>query len=324
LNAITFPNPDAINPRISTIFVDINNTVYVVMASWNKNQVQIWLENSVIPMRTITDNLQQPNSLFVTINGDIYIDNGNRNGRIDKWAVNATNSVIVMYLNRSCEGLFIDIKNTIYCSIRFSHQILKRSLDSSTNTTIVAAGTGSPGSESNELKEPYGIFVDINLNLYVADRDNSRIQLFSFGQLNGMTVAGKGSAVNFTLLAPQGIVVDTDGNMFITESGNSRIVVVGPMGSRCLVACKGGDGSRPHQLDSPRTMAFDSYGNMFVADSLNNRVQKFLLAKNYCGEFDYIEPKKSEKYSKVDRVRSSSKLTLLHFDNSTFMKSYSI
>jgi hypothetical protein len=40
------------------------------------------------------------------------------------------------------------------------------------------------------LKEPKGIFVDIQFRLYVADFTNNRIQCFQPGQVNAKTVAG--------------------------------------------------------------------------------------------------------------------------------------
>ena len=43
-----------------------------------------------------------------------------------------------------------------------------------------------------------GIFVDINLDLYVADYYNHRIQLFRLGELNGITVAGN-TSLNTTI-----------------------------------------------------------------------------------------------------------------------------
>jgi hypothetical protein len=228
--------------------------------------------------------LNYPYSLFVTIAGDIYVDNG-WNGQVDKWISNATNSTPVMYVSSSCYGLFIDVYDNLYCSMYNIHQVVMKSLHSSVNTSTIVAGTGCPGSASNMLNNPDGIFVDNNLNLYVADYGNHRIQFFVAGQVNGTTVAGNG--VSISLSGPSGITLDADGYLFIVDSYNNRVVGSGPNGFRCLVGCSG-SGSASNQLSLPHTLSFDSYGNMFVTDSSNNRIQNFLLATNSCGKCDFL------------------------------------
>ncbi|CAF1409292.1 unnamed protein product, partial [Adineta steineri] len=96
-----------------------------------------------------------------------------------------------MNVDSSCLDLFVDINHSLYCSMPDHHQVVKRSLhDAVMNSNRVAAGTGIQGSDSNQLKNPLGIFVDMNFDLYVADCNNDRVQLFQSGKLNGITVAG--------------------------------------------------------------------------------------------------------------------------------------
>jgi tripartite motif-containing protein 71 len=121
------------------------------------------------------------------------------------------------------------------------------------------------------------------LDLYVADCNNNRIQVFQSGQLNGVTVAGNGASGAITLNCPTGVVLDTNGYLFIVDSNNHRIVGSGSYGFRCVVGCSGG-GSASNQLFYPQSMAFDSYGNMFVSDRSNGRIQKFVFQNNTCGE----------------------------------------
>ena len=166
------------------------------------------------------------------------------------------------------------------------HQIVKKSLNTVSNALTITAGTGIFGSTANQLNYPNGIFVDINLDLYVADCWNNRIQLFRLGELNGITVAGNTSLnTTITLRYPTGIVLDGDNYLFIVDSTNNRIVGSGPNGFRCLVGCSGLPGSASNQLNYPHTLSFDSYGNMFVTDWGNNRIQKFVLLTNLCGKY---------------------------------------
>ena len=220
----------------------------------------------------------------MTINGDIYIDNESSNGRVDRWTTNTNTSAPVMYVNSGCSGLFVDVMDTLYCSMFTAHQVVSKSLNSNSNITTIVAGTGCNGSTSNMLDEPYGIFIDINFDLYVADAKNSRIQLFRLGQLDAVTVAGNGSAnVTIALTYPTGIVFDADGYLFIIDLVDSRVVGSGPNGFRCLVGCSGG-GSASNQLSGPRSLSFDSDGNMFVTDRDNSRIQQFILSTNSCSK----------------------------------------
>jgi hypothetical protein len=248
----------------------------------------VWFNNSINLTRTISGDLSSPYGVFVTTSGDIYVDDGQLNGRVDKWTLNTNSSVPVMYVGSACYGLFVDINDTLYCSLRTFNQVVTTSLNSVSNITRTVAGTGIAGSAANMLYYPEGIFVDISFDLYVADYQNNRIQLYQFGQLNATTIAGSGSPnPTITLNGPSGIVLDADAYLFIVDCLNSRIVGSGPNGFRCLAGCFGG-GPASNQLSSPQTLSFDSYGNMFVTDWGNDRIQKFILLTNSCGKCENI------------------------------------
>ncbi|CAF4129567.1 unnamed protein product, partial [Adineta steineri] len=277
-NGITLANTTLVGTYPYGIFVDNNNTVYVSESSLNR--VQVWREGSSQPTRNISGTLNSPYTVFVTSNGDIYVDNGNANSRVDKWALNTTNSTVVMNVQTICCGLFIDINNNIYCTPLGYHQVNTKSLNSNSNIWTIAAGTGCAGSTSNTLHDPRGIFVDTDLNLYVADCTNNRVQKFLSQQVNGITLAGTGATGTISLNCPTGIALDADNYVFIADYFNNRIVGSGPNGFRCLVGCSTVAGSASNQLHNPTSLSLDSYGNMFVADRYNNRIQKFYVTRN--------------------------------------------
>ncbi|CAF3732096.1 unnamed protein product, partial [Adineta steineri] len=282
-SAITFANSITVGSNPWGILVNTNNTIYV--ADRTNNEIHIWFNNTIGPTQTIQGNFSEPNSIFVTHNGDIYIDNGAFNHRVDKWILNGNTSVPVMYVNASCYGLVVDTTDTLYCSMFTLHQVVKKWLNDNSSILTITAGIGIAGNTSSMLDGPCGIYVDINLDLYVADYYNNRIQLFQFGQLNGIAVAGAGSLnPTITLNGPTGIILDADSYLFIVDSNNNRIVGSGPNGFRCLVGCSGLSGSASDQLSYPATLSFDSYGNMFVSDYGNNRIQKFILSADSCDE----------------------------------------
>ncbi len=56
-----------------------------------------------------------PYGIFVTSNGDVYVDNGAYSGQIDMCTSNTTNSIVVLTVTDRCLSLFIDSNNTLYC-----------------------------------------------------------------------------------------------------------------------------------------------------------------------------------------------------------------
>jgi hypothetical protein len=193
-----------------------------------------------------------------------------------------------MNVSSQCQGLFIDINNTLYCSVSGQNQVVKMSLNGGAQTPSTIAGTGSAGASADMLWDPTGIFVDSNFTLYVADFFNNRIQQFYLGQLNGTTVVGGTAPVAISLNGPTGVMMDGNGYLFVVDMVNNRIVGSGPYGFRCIAGCSGSSGSTPTQLNGPRTVDFDSYGNLYVSDTYNNRIQKFILITNSCGKFDIL------------------------------------
>lgn len=184
-----------------------------------------------------------------------------------------------------CYDIFIDIRNDIYCSMDDRHQVVKKSLNNTFDMTKIIAGTGTAGSVSNMLNYSNGIFVDTNFDLYVADCNNNRIQLFPLGESDGITVAGNGSSVPTIILhRPTGVILDANKYLYIVDYGNHRIVGNGPNGFRCLVGCSQQAGRTPDRLNYLRQLNFDSFGNMFVVDRINNRIQKFTLMTNSCSK----------------------------------------
>jgi hypothetical protein len=284
INAITFPsNYVGRLDSVHSIFVNTNNTVYI-SGQGPQGKILIWPdEGNINELIIIQGTWSSSYALFVTMEGDIYVDSGSNDYQVKKWR-NLRNTS-AMYVGQSCYGLFVDISDTLYCSISRLHQVVTKSLNSVSSATILRAGSGCEGSFSNMLSNPRGIFVDIHLDLYVADCGNNRIQLFHSGDLNGTTVAGIQASGTIRLNCPTDVVLDADRYLFIVDSNNHRIVASGPNGFRTLFGYFG-FGSAPNQLYYPQNMAFDSYGNIFVTGNSSVRIQKILLSRNSCSKYN--------------------------------------
>ncbi|UJR09076.1 hypothetical protein I4U23_013323 [Adineta vaga] len=277
--ALTFATNTIVGSTPNGIFVNSNNTVYI--ANRESSRVHVWLEGSTTSIRNLSSGLNLPYSVFATDNGDIFVDNGQTNNRVDRWQTNSTDSIPALYTCGTCYDLFIDTNNNLYCSMYDNHQVSSNSLTNRLNLWSIVAGTAACGSTTTTVCYPRGIFVDINLNLYLADSGNHRIQLYAYGQLTGTAVAGASAAGTITLNSPTDVALDADGYLFILDSENFRVVGSGPYGFRCVLGCSG-SGSSSSQLDSPSSFSFDTYGNIFITDRDNNRVQKFLISTNVC------------------------------------------
>jgi len=223
--------------------------------------------------------------IFVTTDRQIYIGDYITIKQIIRFSNSYSNqtTTIATVSSYYILGLFVDLNNTLYCSMSHEYKVVKKSLNDSSSTMITVAGTGSSGSLSNLLTYPSGIFVDTNFDLYVADQGNNRIQLFQLGQTNGITVAGSTSVdITIPLSGPTNVILDGNKYLFITDTNNNRIIGSDANGFRCIVACSMSSGSTSNQLSNPQSIAFDSFGNLFVVDNNNHRIQKFWLSTNFC------------------------------------------
>lgn len=269
------------NFQPSGIYIDTNNTIYV--ANSGSDQILTWVDGNISISSSIPG-INCSYAIFASTTDTIYL--GSNIGILagSAWPWNITNTTILLTSGNACFGLFVDITNTLYCSIRSNHYVVKKWLNDGKSTSAIIAGRDNAGSNSELLNSPRGIFVDINLDLYVADCGNNRVQLFKLGQIFASTVAGNGAPTTITLSCPTGVVLDGDKSLYIVDSQNHRIVGSSSNGFRCIIGCFG-RGSQSNQLNNPSHMAFDSDGNIFVTDLDNKRIQKFPLATNSCSKF---------------------------------------
>ena len=238
-----------------------------------------WRNDTIHPSRIISPGLYEPFGMFVVSTGEIYVNYGA--GRVDKWKSKVDTYETVAQFCSHCWAIFISVNDMIYCSMAIS--IVTKSLHSNSSTLTVIAGTGVSGSEANMLIMAQGIFVDINLDLYVADCFNYRVQLFRSGTIDGITILTRSSTL--TNFFPTDVVLDANQNIYIVDSAENRIFSGTSNNFKCIIGCRQEDNL--WTITFPTT-AFDSFGNIYYADHLNRHVRKFLLSKDKCGKFEII------------------------------------
>jgi sugar lactone lactonase YvrE len=146
------------------------------------------------------------------------------------------------------------------------------------------AGWGLGGNQDGDLVGPRGIAVDADLNVYVADTGNHRIQKFTIGRY-AMFVAKWGSkgtgAGQFDM--PYAVATDVLGNVYVVDKGNSRIQKFTPQGA--FIRAWGGPGTGHGQFQNPQGIAVDAAGNVYVVDADDARVQRFNVRGEFLGQW---------------------------------------
>ena len=126
--------------------------------------------------------------------------------------------------------------------------------------------------------QPHGVTTDASGNVYVADRQNNRIQKLD---ANGNLITKWGSQGNgdgqFSF--PYGVATDASGNVYVADSWNHRIQKFDLNGN--FTTKWGSYGSGDGEFWFPDGVAVDASGRVYVADTNNNRIQKFDANGNF-------------------------------------------
>ncbi|CAF0966134.1 unnamed protein product [Rotaria sp. Silwood1] len=94
------------------------------------------------------------------------------------------------------------------------------------NAVTVAGGHGR-GNDTNQLLGPFGIYVDDDQTMVIADGGNHRIIRWKVGHANGQVVAGgNGSGIGLDQFSrPSDVLIDRQTNTYIIcDYGNHRVV----------------------------------------------------------------------------------------------------
>lgn len=207
-----------------------------------------------------------------------------------------------------------DTKGNLFISERNNHKIRKIAPDGTISAvagkgTAGFSGDGGPATEA-ELNTPFGILVDNEDNLLIADSRNNRIRKIDMATENISTFAGVGTPSLEGLRSPIGdggpasesaigrptyLASDAAGNLFISQdesplSINSRLIrQIDVNGIISTFFGKGGDGflgttgRRPAsevRLNNPQALARDASGNLYYIDFNNHMIHKLDITRN--------------------------------------------
>ena len=254
--------------NLSAFAIDSGDRVYV--ADRETNQVLIDSTSGSFLNRI---NSSRPTSLFLYADQYILVGSDQSIDLIQLAEPRTSRSIDV---SGPCQSLFVDRNETVYCSLPEQHRVITLSLTKPSSLQEYSVGTGTCGATSTHLCFPTGLCVGYNFDLFVADTDNDRIQVFRNRSSEGQTVVGGGGWINIDLLRPTAVILDGDGTLFILDSGHRRVVHSFWSDWRCVVGCSSNESeSSISELSSPTHLAFDQQGNLFVLDQGNQRIQKY-------------------------------------------------
>jgi DNA-binding beta-propeller fold protein YncE len=126
---------------------------------------------------------------------------------------------------------------------------------------------GAKGTGDSEFNIVHDVVLDSRGRLYVADRENMRIQIFDQeGKFLGKWT-GFGAAWGLAYAASENAIYVADGR-------NDRVVKLNMEGQ--VIGTLGEHGTTPGKFHYPHSIALDRTGAIYVAEVRNWRVQKFV------------------------------------------------
>ena len=201
---------------------------------------------------------------------------------------------IAAAFNGPC-GIALDLKGNLYVADQ-NNKVIRKITPSGDVTTL--AGSSSQGYADGKgiaasFTQPYGIAVDMQGNVFVADRGANNIRkittdgqvtTFAGSRLTGST---DGMGVTATFKYTDGLSFDEAGNLYLADEHNHKIRKISPAGEVSTYAGSGknaavnGD-AKDAGFNYPTSVFADTWGNLFVADASNNLIRK--ISKTFSPE----------------------------------------
>ena len=138
----------------------------------------------------------------------------------------------------------------------------------------VARTLDAPGIADGQFDLPHSIFVGADDRIYVADRDNARVQVFSRELSHVASWSGSMIGRPFAVTVVGERVFVVDGGDQDPDNPAARVVVLDRAGT--VLGQFSGYGTAQGQLSEPHDLVVDARGRVYVAELGTRRVQRFV------------------------------------------------
>lgn len=239
-----------------------------------------------------------PQGLAVDAQGNVFVaDYGNNvirkitpDGTVSTFAGNTTAGYVdgvgsVVEFNNPA-GICFDKQGNLIVADHNNNMI--RRINPAGGVKLIA-GTKTPGyinaavdsakSVTASFRNPVGVAVDANNNIYVADIGNNAIRKIT----PAVVVTTVGGGPNQAVIGfPAGITIDAQGNFFISDESGRILeltaagVLYNLAGATNVAGFADGAGSAA-QFNVPLGITVDAQGNVYIADSNNNSIRKLVV-----------------------------------------------
>ena len=203
---------------------------YLYMSSSNKDRVLRYTPNFnnytiVVGLNGISsplNGLNYPIGLDLDDNFNLYIADS-RNDRVVKWASNTTNATIVIDPTSTPRfyGLLLSpySSDAVYLSSENDNSVYLWTFGASNpSVTLTQVNNTNP-----TLHRPSGIKLDLDGNLYVADRYNGRVVMYCVNTTLGKVVVGDSGSTP-TLRHPVDVGLDSNLNLYVVDRLDDVVV----------------------------------------------------------------------------------------------------
>ncbi len=224
----------------------------------------------------------EPFGIAVDGNGDVYVaDTGNHRiqkldtdtGSWNEWGQTGIVEGHGLGEFSAPVAVAIDSRDNLYVSDYGNNRVQK--LDATSGLwSEWGGGDGQAGSALGEFENPSGIAVGGDDSVYVADRDNHRIQV---RDANGWSELGQRGSQPGQFEFPSDVAVDREGNLYVADINNFRIQKRA-VDTGLWEVLGNGRGTAVGQFEYASSVAVDSVGNVYVADTDNGRIQKLVAS----------------------------------------------
>jgi tripartite motif-containing protein 71 len=273
-----------------------NNNVYVscMLSSGSANVLKY--DGSTWTNISGASTFSNSQAIAIDSSGNVYVTDANANS-ILKYNGSAWSQFVPNNTLSNPMGLAIGADGYFYVTNRGDNNIVKIDIGGSIVNTY-----GSEGSSAGQFEQPWGLAINSQNKVFVADNSNNRLQTADFSLSSPTwTLIGDNSSLG-RFSSPEDVAVDSSGDIYITDSDNNRVQKY--------------DGSvwtsfGSSEFSSPSNVSVDKDNNVFVTAG-GNCIYKYnsldVYQTSYCtdGAFGKVA---FDSQNNMYTIQDSSRIT---------------